>query len=175
MDILQQLGEYLSSVIANPLVGELVAGAVDGIIIGLIVGAIVWAVMQAPDTLGRGLLFAILIGIVVIIWEFAQISAFVQGGLFQALSENEPIGYLFWDAGVNTLTAMLIGMALGVGSQVPHHMVRGGIVGVFLGALVGAVLRAGLDYLGIVLHVLIYRGAIILGVWGLIATVGDRG
>ncbi len=174
MDILQLLGEYLSSTIDNPLVGQLVAGAADGVVIGLIVGAIVLAIMQAPDTLGRGLLFAVLVGVVVIIWEFVQISTSLQSGLFNALSNNQPIGYLFWTAGSHTLTAMLIGMAVGVGSQVPHYMIRGAIIGVLLGALVGALLRAGLDYLGIHLHVLIYRGLMILGVWGLVVVFGDK-
>ena len=177
MDWLQLLGENLGALIDNPLAAQAVAGAVEGVVIGLIVGAIVWAVMQAPDTLGRGLLLAIIFALIVIIWEFARIGSVMgmsMGSIIDSFNENPAIGRMFLQAGIRALLAMLIGMVIGIGSQVPNHMIRGGIIGILLGVLVGALLRFGLSYFGVDLNVYLYRGLVALGTWAIMITFSGK-
>ncbi|MCP4424915.1 MAG: hypothetical protein GY803_10510 [Chloroflexi bacterium] len=172
MDWLQIAGDYLGALVDNPIVAQMVIGAVEGLVVGLLVGAIVWALMQAPDALGRAILFAIILGIVVSVWEFVRIGSVLgmsMSSILNSFDTNPAIGRLFFQAGLRTLIAMLIGAAIGVGSQVPHFMMRGGLYGIFLGALVGAALNAGLFYFGVRLHLLIFRGLISLGTWAFLA------
>jgi len=177
MDILQLVSNNLSAFSSNPLVSQIILGATQGIVVGLVVGAVVWAIMEAPDTLGRALLFAIILGIIVSIWEFVRIGNVVgagMGDIITTLNHNPQIGPLFLTAVLHTLTAMFIGAILGVGTQVPHFMIRGAIIGLFLGAFVGAVLQVALSHYGISLNRLIYRGVIALGIWALLTAVGGK-
>lgn len=177
MDLLQVFAEYFASFVTNPTVAQLVSGAAEGIIIGLVVGAIVWAIMEAPDTLGRALLFSIILGIVVIIWEFARIGAVMGmglGSIIAAMNDNPRIGTMFWTALIHTFYAMIIGTAIGVGSLVPNLMVKGAIIGLFLGALTGAAINFALFYFGIRMSPLYFRGLVSLGTWGLLVAFSGR-
>lgn len=178
MDILQLIGVDLSAFVDNPLIISALSGAADGIVIGLIVGAIIWAIMGAPDTLGRALLLAVLLGIAVIVWQVAQISVVVGSGmgeLLDSFNNNPAVGKMFLQAGAYALTAMFVGAFLGVVSQVPQLVLQGGIIGVFLGAFVGALLGGGLFYLGVSVSTLVYRLLVVLGVWALLVTFSGRG
>lgn len=178
MDFLQVISERLSLLVDNPIAAQAVAGAVEGVVIGLIVGAIVWAIMQAPDTMGRALLLAILIGIGVIIWEFARIGAVVgsgMGNIIGSFNENPEVGRMIMQAGNRTVTGMLIGAFLGVVSQVPQWVIRGGIIGIFIGAIVGAVLGGGLTYFHVNLHQYLFRLLASLGIWAVLATFSEKG
>ncbi len=177
MDWLQIFADYLSALIVNPLVAQIVAGAAEGVVVGLIVGAVVWAIMQAPDTLGRALLLSIILGIGVIVWEFARIGAVMgmgMGGIIDSFNTNPQIGRMFLTAGVHTLTAMFVGALIGVGSRAPNYMIKGAIIGLFLGALAGAAIRFGLYFFGVRVNLLIFRGLVSLGTWALLATFSGK-
>ncbi len=177
MEFLQFIGDYLSNLVGNPIAAQLLSGAGEGIVIGLVVGAIVWAIMQAPDTLGRALLFGIFLGIIVVIWEFARIGAVVggsMGSIINSLNENPIIGGMIMQAGIRTVAAMLIGAAIGVGSLVPQLMIKGAIIGLFLGALAGAALRGVFDYFNISLSRTMFQGAVVVVTWGLLVTFSGK-
>lgn len=177
MDWLQLFADYLSSLIADPLVAQLAAGAAEGVVVGMAVGAVVWAIMKAPDTLGRALFLGILLGIAVMVWEIARIGAVMgmgMGGIIDSLSDNVQLGRMFLAAGVHTLTAMFVGALIGVGSRVPNYMIYGGIIGLFLGALAGAALRFGLYFFGVRVNLLVFRGLVSLGTWALLATFSGK-
>jgi hypothetical protein len=177
MDLLQLIGVNINNFTQNPIVALLISGAVEGIVIGLIAGALIWSISRAPDAFGRALLLAVIIGVVGFIVEFIRISSIMgvsMGQMIEAMSNNPAIGPMFLAALTRTGFYMLLGALLGVASTVPQHMIRGMIVGIFLGGLVGAALWFLTNYfLGFSFHILLFRFFVVLGIWGLIAAVAD--
>ena len=178
MDLLQLIGINLSSFIQNPIVANLLSGAAEGVVVGLVTGALVWSINKAPDTLGRTLLFAIILGAVGFIAEFVRIISvmgFGMGEMIEAFSENPNIGPMFLNAFVRTGFYMLLGAIIGVGSRAPQFMIRGIVVGILLGGLVGAILWLSTNYyLGFSFHIVIFRFFVVLGVWGLIIVFSKK-
>jgi len=177
MDWLQTFSDYLSALVDNPVVAELVFGAVEGVLIGLLAGSIIYAIMQAPDALGRAIFLGIMFGIVAIVYETFRIGnelGIGMASMIRNMNINPNIGPMFWKAGLNTMTAMFIGGAIGVGSLVPNHMMRGGFLGAILGAIVGGGISVGLYYGGVSVNLWLFRGAVVLGIWAVLATFGGK-
>lgn len=178
MDLLQLIGVNLNAFIQNPIVAHLLSGAAEGVVVGLITGALVWSVNKAPDALGRGLLLAVLFGVVGFIAEFVRILSVMgygMGEMIEAFSENPAIGPMFLNAFVRTAFYMLLGAVIGVGYRAPQFMVRGIVIGIFFGGVVGAILWLLTNYyLGFSLNIVIFRFLVVLGVWGLITVFSNK-
>jgi hypothetical protein len=175
MDLLQLIGININALIENPILATLILGAAEGIVVGLITGALVWSLTKAPDVLGRALLLAVIFGLLGFIWEFARLSVVLEynlGGLIRAFSDNPAVGPLLLRALVRTFFYMLLGAAIGIGSRVPQFMIRGVIVGIFLGGVVGAIIWFVTQYyFGFTLQIAVFRLFVVIGVWGMITLV----
>ena len=70
---------------------------------------------------------------------------------------------------------MLSGALIGVGSRAPQFMIRGIVIGILLGGLVGAILWLQ-PIIILVFHYtsLIFRFFVVLGVWGLITVFSKK-
>lgn len=178
MDLLQLIGVNLNSFIQNPIVANLLPGAAEGVVVGLITGALVFSINKAPDALGRVLLLAVLFGLVGFTVEFVRIltvMGFGMGEMIESLSENPAIGPMFLAAFVRTGFYMLLGALIGVGSMAPQFMIRGIVIGILLGGVVGAILWWVTNYyFGVSLHIFVFRFFVVLGVWGLITILFNK-
>lgn len=178
MDLLQLIGVNIDAITSNPIVASLIIGALDGIAVGLITGALVWSVTKAPDALGRALLIAIIIGVVGFIAESVRIGAvmgFGMGEMIKALNENPEIGPMFLRAVVRTFYYMLFGASVGIGMRAPQYLLRGAVIGVLLGGLIGALIWFVLNYYwGLVLNIVLFRFFVVLGVTGAITGFAQR-
>jgi hypothetical protein len=178
MDLLQLIGVNINAFIQNPIVAHLLSGAAEGVVVGLITGALVWSVNKAPDALGRGILLAVLFGVVGFIAEFVRIISVTghgMGEMIAAFSENPDIGPMFLNAFIRTAFYMLLGAVIGIGFRAPQFMIRGTVIGIFFGGLVGAILWLLTNYyLGFSLNIVIFRFLVVLGVWGLITVFSSK-
>jgi hypothetical protein len=178
MDLLQLIGVNLNSFIQNPIVANLLAGAAEGVVVGLVTGALVWPISKAPDALGRALLLAVLFGLIGFIVEFVRIltvMGFGMGQMIEAFNENPAIGPMFLAAFVRTGFYMLLGAFIGVGSLVPQFMIRGIVIGILLGGLVGAILWLVTHYyFGFSLHIFLFRFFVVVGIWGVITIFSNK-
>jgi hypothetical protein len=178
MDLLQLIGVNIDMITSNPIVASLIRGAVDGIVVGLITGALVWSITKAPDVLGRALLIAVIIGIVGFIAEFVRIGAvmgFGMGEMIASLNDNPEIGPMFLRAVVRTFYYMLFGASVGIGMRAPQYLLKGAVIGVLLGGLIGALIWFVLSYFwGLVLNIVLFRFFVVLGVTGTITGFANR-
>lgn len=164
---------YLTILWQSTLMDILVQAAILGCVSGLAVGAIVYPVMEETDAAGRALLFGVLGAIVLILVESARVGI-QAGGSFQSLVATITAGGpILVEMGRNILLGALGGMIIGVMSLVPNIAIKGGILGLLLGAVTGAAFQYGLMYFG-------YGGLprwaffIITGLlcWGLFTSLG---
>lgn len=164
----------INSVLAQTIVDELLAGAVDGVIAGLIVGALVWPIMQAPDALGRVILFGIIGGLIMLLYQAARISVVTGsslGSIINAFNTNTELGNMIFQGGIWVLVTMLAAAVIGALSLVPGEVLKGGLAGLFIGALIGALLGLGLQELDVSLNLTIFRVAVGLLTWGVFTAV----
>jgi len=160
---LSQVGNH--SVMAGvnlAIVDELLSGALSGIPIGILVGAIVMPMMQAPDTMLRSVAFAILAAVGMSLFQLSLIGRATgerMGTILSAFTGpyTDQLGSMIFDGIIWALYAMLAGALIGMATQVPDKVIKGGIVGMFLGVAVGAGLQAVLSELGYDFGPIIFR------------------
>ncbi len=147
LDFMQAVNNSIMASIAYAFVDDLINGALLGIVIGIVVGAIVMPMVKAPDTMLRSVVFAILAAVGMAVFQLARIAratgeklGTVLGAFFSPSAGN--LGGMIIEGLEFTLYAMLAGALVGVTSQVPDKVIKGGVVGLFLGAAVGAGLNA---------------------------------
>lgn len=178
MDLLQLIGLNINAITSNPIVASLIMGAVDGVAVGLIAGALVLSVTKAPDVLGRALLIAVILGIVGFIFEFVRILSvmgFGMGEMIAAFNDNPEIGPMFLRAFVRTFYYMLFGATVGIGMRAPQYLLRGAVIGILLGGLIGALMWFAFNYFfGVVLNIILFRFLVVLGITGVITGFAKR-
>ena len=176
------LGRLMIANVQLDLVQDLGNGALNGLVVGVAVGAIVWSIGQAPDTLGRLLLFAIVLALLMTFVQLALILSTLpevsMATLMDAFQNNDSaMGVMIVDAGRWIGLSALIGAVVAVLFSVPGEAIKGAIIGLGLGAIVGAGVNVGLRELGILTiqpDTLLFQLVIGLLIWGLLASVGGR-
>lgn len=180
MIFMQAIGSSVAANVNFAVIDELMAGALAGIAIGILVGAIVMPMIQAPDTIGRALFFTIMAAVAMSLYQLARIGTATGERLGTILSAfagpyTSTLGSLILDGVIWVLYAMLAGALVGMVSLVPDQVIRGGIVGLFLGIAVGALLRVVLLEFGVELNPTVFRIVIAGVTWALFtAIVGGR-
>lgn len=162
--------------ISMTIVDELIQGALAGIVIGLFVGAIVMPVLQAPDSMLRGIIFAIFAALGMALFQLARVAQVTGHGMGTVLGSfagpyTGNLGSMIWNGIVWVLYSLLAGAIVGVGSVVPDKVLKGGLVGMFLGAFVSAALRILFQEMGIVLNITLTRIMIAALTWALFTTL----
>jgi hypothetical protein len=69
---------------------------------------------------------------------------------------------------------MLVGAVIGVALTVPDKALKGGLVGMLFGAIVGAVFKWILGEVGLVLNPTVFRLLTGLLIWGLLSAIVSR-
>lgn len=173
---MQPLNHVVAANVSFALVDQLIDGALIGILIGILVGALIMPMMQTPDTMLRTVLFAILAATGMSIYQLARIGRATGERINTILSAfmgpyTDALGEMMLDGVIWVLYAMLAGALIGVGSQVPDRVIKGGLIGLFMGAAVGAVLRAVLGEINVSLSPTIFRLAVAALTWALFTVV----
>lgn len=139
---------YLTTVWQSTLLDILIQAAILGCVAGVAVGSIVYPVMEESGAAGRALLFGIIGAIIMILVEGARVGI-QAGGSFQSLVTTVTAGGpILVEMGRNIGLGALVGMVIGVMSLVPNVALKGGILGLLLGAVTGAAFQYGLMYFG---------------------------
>ena len=157
-----------ASIMLN-LLTDLSTGALSGLVAGLVIGAIIVPLMQVPDALGRALLVGALFGLGMIGYQLVRIIAVTGGSMGSILDalDGPVVGSMILNAILYIVYAILAGALIGVFTTVPGMAIKGGLVGMLLGAVLGAGLYWLLRYLGINMDLTLFRllaGFLILGV-----------
>ncbi|MCA9934602.1 MAG: hypothetical protein H6662_03045 [Ardenticatenaceae bacterium] len=165
--------------VALALLDDLGAGALNGLAVGAVVGAVVWSVAQAPDTMGRVLLFGIISGLVMLFIQLVLtlnvIGNISLASLIDAFQSREAVmSARIIQAGQWIGLTALLGALLGVLFTVPGEAIKGAIIGLFLGALAGAILNVVLLEMGVRLNQFIFQLVVGLLTWGLLASLGGK-
>ena len=162
----------VAAVMLNTLT-DLSTGAISGLIAGVVVGAIIVPLIQVPDALGRALLLAALLGLGMAGYQLVRVLSVTGGSMGQILDGiNTPaVGQLILDGVFYILYALLAGALIGVFITVPDKALKGGLVGLLFGAVMGAVLYWLLDYFGIFLEPPLFRLLMGFLIFGLLTAV----
>jgi hypothetical protein len=174
--LMQTVSSTVLAAVSFALVDVLLDGAQAGFVIGIAVGAVVMPMVQAPDTMLRAAVLSILAAVGTAIYHLARIGAVTgeqMSGIINALNGpyTDVVGAMMLNGIIWTLYAMLGGAIVGLASQVPNQVLKGGLLGLVLGAAVGALLRVVLVEFNIVLGPLLFRIAVAAVTWGLFTSV----
>lgn len=173
------LPQIIVATVALSLLDNLGIGALNSLAVGAIVGAVVWSVSQAPDTMGRVLLFGILAGVVMLFVQLVMILSLIGdvslASIIDAFNQRQAImAARIIQAGQWIGATALIGALLGVLFTVPGEAIKGAIIGLFVGALVGAILNVVLIQLGVRLSTLLFQLVVGLLTWGFLISIGGK-
>ncbi len=173
------LPQIVVATVALSLLDNLGIGALNSLAVGAIVGAVVWAVSQAPDTMGRVLLFGILAGLVMLFVQLVLILRLIgdvsMASIIQAFNQRQAImAARIIEAGQWVGGTALVGALLGVIFTVPGEAIKGAIIGLFVGALVGAILNVLLLELGFPLNPFLFQLVVGLLTWGFLVSLGGK-
>ena len=180
--IVHIFGQLIFANVQLALVDDLGAGALNGLAAGAAVGAIVWAITAAPDTLGRLLLFSIVLALLMAFVQLALILSAMpevsMASLIDAFQQSDTaMGQRIIEAGQWIGYSALGGAVVAVLFSVPGEAIKGAIIGLGLGALLGAGLNVGMRELGILTirpDTLLFQLVIGLLTWGILASIGGR-
>ncbi len=154
-------------------------GLIDGLIVGLVVGAIIIPIVQTPDALGRALLFGLLLGLGMAVYQLVQVSTVTgasMGSILNSLDgpSSAVVGGMILRGMIWTLYAVLAGAVVGVLITVPDQALKGALIGIVVGALAGMAFRWILGAVGLNLNPIYIRLLLGVLVWGLITAVFGR-
>lgn len=177
--LVQTMGQMVVAGILLSLVNDLGTGALDGLAAGAAVGAIVWCVNKAPDTMGRVLLFgivsALLMAVVQLVLILNVLPQVSMGSLMDAFqNRSAQMGVLIIQAGRWIGFAALGGSLLAVLFSVPGEAIKGSLVGLFLGAFLGAGLKYALIQFNFPLNPFLFQFVVGLLTWGVFTSLGGR-
>jgi hypothetical protein len=170
------MGFTVAANVALAIVDELREGALEGIVIGILVGAIVMPMVQAPDTMLRTAFFAIMAAVGMSVYQLARIGQATgaeMGTILSAFSGpyTDAVGAMMREGIIWVLYSMLAGALIGAVSLVPDKVIKGGIVGLFMGVAVGAGLRVVFFELNVTLTPILLRIMIAALTWALFTVV----
>ncbi len=174
--LMQTMNNTIAASVSMTIVDDLIQGALAGIVIGLFVGAIVMPVLQAPDSMLRGIVFAIFAGLAMALFQLFRVGQVTGHGMGTVLGAfggpyTGNLGSMIWKGITWVLYALLGGAIVGVGSVVPDQVIKGGLLGMILGAVVSAALRILFKEMGIVLSVTLTQIMIAALTWALFTTL----
>lgn len=163
------------SVVLNTFT-ELSTGAISGIIAGLVVGAIIVPLMQVPDALGRALLIGVFFALGMAGYQLVRILSATGGTMGSILNalESPVVGKIILNGVLYTVYAFLAGALIGVFITVPDKALKGGLIGMLFGVIVGTALYWGLDYFGINVNPTIFRLLTGFLVFGLLSAITGK-
>lgn len=130
-------------------------------LVGAIVGAIFWPIARSPDMTSRGIAGGIIGALAVGLFELLRVGFQVQQG-----APVETLGQMALRGTVNVAIALVAGAIIAIGSVLPSKVLMGAVAGVFVGMIVGGVVRAILDSQGIFLN-----REMFLGIVGLVTLI----
>lgn len=167
------------TVVSAALIDNVIASAITGVVIGVAVGALVLPMIQEPDTMLRGILlgvFAALVMVVYQVFRISQITGSSMGSILDAFqgSDQNILGPMILNAFVMVLLATLIGMIVGVTTVVPDKVIKGSIIGLFVGAILAVALTLLLNWANFIVNIIIFR--IVVGVltWGVMSSIVSK-
>ena len=145
--LMQAMNNTVMASISMDLVDDLIAGVLPGIVIGIFVGALLLPMITATDTILRSIAFGIFGAVGMSLFQLARIGRATGERLGTILAAftgpyTNNLGGMIRDGIVWVFYAMFAGALIGMVTQVPDKVIKGGIVGLFLGGFVGAGLHA---------------------------------
>ncbi|MFQ5420157.1 MAG: hypothetical protein ACE5EY_07320 [Anaerolineae bacterium] len=171
--------QTILTAVSVALIDNLIAAAITGLIIGMGVGALVMPMIQDPDTMIRGILvgvFGALAMSVYQVYRISQITGSSMGSILDAFqgSQQNVLGPMILNGFLMVLLAIFIGMIIGTATAVPDKVIKGGIIGLFVGAALSVLLTLILDWVDLSFSQTIYR--IIVGVlsWGVMSSIVSK-
>lgn len=158
----------ISSILLNVFT-DLLPGAISGIIAGLVIGAIIVPLMQVPDALGRALLLGSIFGVLMAGYQLVRILSVTGGSMGSILNalDSPVVGQAILNGLVYVVYAILAGCLIGVFSTVPDRAIKGGLVGMLFGVIIGVALYWLLGFIGVNMSMTVFRlltGLLIFGV-----------
>jgi hypothetical protein len=173
------IGLGITGSIMMDILTDLSTGAINGIIAGVVVGAVVIPLIQVPDALGRALLIGVLFGVGMAGYQLLQVLQVTGGTLGSILnsldgSSGTVVGQVILNGIIYVLYAVLAGALIGVFITVPGIALKGGLIGIFLGAAVGAAFSWLLGELGVHLNPTFSRLLTGLLVFGILTAITGR-
>ncbi|MCA9960463.1 MAG: hypothetical protein KC413_06505 [Anaerolineales bacterium] len=177
--LVQAMGKAMVAAIMLDLVNDLGNGALEGLAAGAAVGAVIWSINKAPDTMGRVLLFVIvgglLMALVQLVLILSTLPEVTMASLMAAFQEgNAQTSRMIIQAGRLIGFAALGGALVAVLFSVPGEALKGALVGLGLGALLGAGLNVLLKELSFPLNPLLFQLVIGLFTWGALTAVSGK-
>ena len=157
-----------ASIMLN-LLTDLSTGAISGIVAGLVVGAIIVPLMQVPDALGRALLLGALFALGMAGFQLFRILSLTGGSLGSILNalDSSVVGQAILNGVLFVLYAFLAGCLVGVLITVPDRALKGGLIGMVFGVIIGTGVYWLLGTLGINMNIQLFRlltGFLVFGV-----------
>lgn len=174
--LMQVVSNTVMAAVSLALADVLLDGAKAGFVIGIAVGAVVMPMIQAPDTMLRAAVLSILGAVGMAVFQLARIGAATgeqMSGIISALNGpyTNVVGGMILNAFIWTLYTMLAGAIIGLMTQVPNQVLKGGLIGLVLGAIVGAGLRVVMVEYNIALSPILFRIAIAAITWALFTSI----
>lgn len=155
---------------ASVLTDTLLSGALQGLFAGALAGAIVVPALNQPDSAGRGLFFGVMSAIAVALYALVFMVLPVTGNTAGS-AINGSVGAALLDAGVYVTAAFFIGTVVGFLSLVPGDVIKGALMGLFMGAVSGAILLVLLNQFNIGLSGFFFQGLVGLMVGALLLSI----
>jgi len=157
--ILFPLLTMLAIAAASTLTDTLMQGAIQGLFAGALAGAIVVPALNSPDTGGRGLFFGVMLAIGVALYELVfEILPVTGSSAGSAI--NGAVGQALLEAGAYVIAAFFIGTVIGFLTLVPGDVIKGAMMGLFVGAASGAILLLLMNQYNIVLSPFFFQGLV---------------
>jgi len=157
--ILFPLLTMLAIAAASTLTDTLLQGAFQGLFAGALAGAIIVPALNSPNTAGRGLFVGIMLAIGVALYELVFKILPVTGSTAGS-AINAVVGQALLEAGAYVIAAFFIGTVIGFISLVPGDVIKGALMGLFVGAASGAILLMLLNQYNIVLDTFFFQGLV---------------
>ena len=173
------LGLGITGSIMMDILTDLSTGAINGIIAGVVVGAVVIPLIQVPDALGRALLIGVLLGVGMAgyqLFQVLQVTGGTLGSILNSLdgSAGTVVGQVILNGVIYILYAVLAGALIGVFITVPGIALKGGLIGILLGAVMGAAFFWLLGKFGIHMNQTFFRLLTGLLIFGVLTAITGR-
>jgi hypothetical protein len=173
---MQAINNTVMAAVSLALIDVILDGALSGIAIGIAVGAVLMPMLQAPDTMLRAAVLAILGAVAMAVYQLARIGAVTGEQMADIVTAfrgpyTSIVGAMILDGFIWTLYAMLGGAIVGLVTQVPNEVLKGGLLGLALGILVGALLRVVFVEFNVSLSPIIFQLMVAAITWAMFTSI----